>query len=100
MKTGIVYETSTVGTAKGLLHTQREVGYVSARTYLGERTGEYVISTPTTVGLALIVDMGPEGWAAYDDVDSMDAKCLFRGMQTSREAVGKVLGLKSFRIDK
>lgn len=99
MKTGTVYQTSTVGTASGLMHNRREVGYVSARTYLGERTGEYIVSTPTTWGLALIVDNGPEGFAAYDDVDSMDAKCLFYGVATGREAVGRVLGLTSFRVD-
>lgn len=99
MKTGTVYATSTTGTASGVFHNRREVGYVSARTYLGERTGEYIVSTPTTWGLALIIDCGPDGFMAYDDVDNMDAKSLFTGVATGREAVGLVLGLKSFRVD-
>lgn len=100
MKTGTVYATGTVGTASGIFHTAREAGYVSARTYLGERTGEYVVSTPSTWGLALIVDCGSDGFDVYDAVDDMDARCIGRGLPTGRDAVGRALGLTSFRVDK
>ncbi|MFJ3588634.1 hypothetical protein ACIQUY_05005 [Streptomyces sp. NPDC090231] len=99
MKTGTVYATSTVGTASGVFHNKREIAYVSARTYLGERTGEYIVSTPATWGVASIVDNGPEGFDAYDAVDDMTAKAIFRGAATGREALGRVLGISSFRVD-
>lgn len=101
MKTGTVYATRSIGTASGVIHTKREVGYVGAeRTYLGEGIGEYVVSTPLTWGVALLIDNGPEGWDAYDAVDDMNAKTIIRGAATGREALAKVLGLTSFRVDR
>lgn len=101
MKTGTVYATRTIGTASGVMHAKREVAYVgNERTYLGEGIGEYVVSTPTTWGVALLVDNGPDGWDAYDAVDDMTAKAIVRGAATGREALGRVLGLTSFRVDK
>lgn len=101
MKTGTVYATRTVGTASGPIHTKREVAYVgNERTYLGEGIGEYVVSTPTSWGVALLVDLGPDGWDAYDAVDDMSAKAIVRGAATGREALAKVLGITSFRVDK
>lgn len=99
MKTGTVYATGTVGTASGIMHTKREIGYVSPRTYLGEPTGEYIVSTPSTWGVALIVDHGPDGFRILDAVDDMDAK-LIAWAPTGRAALGKVLGVTSFRVDK
>lgn len=101
MKTGTVYATGTVGTASGLFHTKREVAYVgNERTYLGEGTGEYVVSTPSSWGIALLVHLGPDGWDAYDAVDDMTASVIVRGAATGRDALAKVLGLTSFRVDK
>ncbi|WP_031109665.1 hypothetical protein [Streptomyces sp. NRRL S-146] len=99
MKVGTVYETGTVGTAVGTFHTKREVAYVSARTYLGERTGEYVVSAPTAWGIALIVDNGPDGFDALDAVDDMNARVIVRGAPTGRDALCAVLGISSFRVD-
>lgn len=100
MKTGTVYATGTVGTASGVFHTKREVAYVSERTYLGEADGTYVVSTPSSWGIALLVDLGPDGWDAYDAVDDMNASVIVRGAATGRDALSKVLGLASFRVDK
>lgn len=101
MKTGTVYATRSIGTASGVMHTKREVAYVGAeRTSMGEGLGEYVVSTPTSWGIALLVNNGPDGWDAYDDVDNMDANVIVRGAATGREALAKVLGITSFRIDK
>lgn len=101
MKTGTVYATRTIGTASGALHAKTEVGYVGAeRTYLGEGIGEYVVSTPTTWGVALLVNCGPDGWDAYDAVDDMTASVIVRGAASGRDALAKVLGLTSFRVDK
>lgn len=98
MKTGTVYNTRAIGTASGLLHMNTEAGYVSGRKYLGEPTGEYIVSTPATWGIALIVDCGPEGFDMYDAVDDMTAKCLHRGLPSGRDAIGKALGLTAFRV--
>lgn len=100
MKTGTVYETRTVGTASHVFHTRREIAYVSERTHLGERTGEYVVSTPTTWGVALIIDNGPDGFDVLDAVDDMSAKVILRGASSGRDALAAVLGKTSFRVDK
>jgi hypothetical protein len=99
MKTGTVYATGTVGTSSGRFHTKREIAYVSARTYLGERTGEYIVSTPSTWGIASITDNGPDGFDALDAVDDMTAKVIVRGAPTGRDALARVLGVTSFRVD-
>ncbi len=96
--TGTVYNTRAIGTASGRLHLNTEAGYLSARQYLGEPTGDYVLSTPLTWGVAFIRDLGPDGVDVYDAVDDMNAACLYRGLPSVREAVGKVLGLTAFRI--
>lgn len=98
MKTGTVYNTTAIGTASGRLHANTEAGTVSARKYLGEPTGEYIVSTPTTWGVALIIDCGPDGFDVLDAVDDMSARCIHRGLPSGRDAVGKVLGLNSFRV--
>ena len=98
MKTGTVYNTKAIGTASGRLHLNNEVGYVTARTHLGEPTGEYVVSTRTTPAVALIQDNGPDGVDVWDAVDDMDARCIHRGLPSVRDAVGKVLEVTSFRI--
>jgi hypothetical protein len=97
-KTGTVYNTRAIGTALGRLHMNVEAGHLSARKYLGEPTGDYVLSTPTTWGVAFIRDLGPDGVDVYDAVDDMSAECLYRGLPSVRDAVGKMLGLSSFRI--
>ena len=99
MKAGTVYATSTIGTASGRMHTRREIAYVSARTYLGQRTGEYIVSTPSTWGVALITDYGPEGFTALDAVDDMNARVIVTGVPTGRDALAAVLGVTSFRVD-
>ncbi|MFE3409420.1 hypothetical protein ACFXMT_14120 [Streptomyces mirabilis] len=100
MKTGTVYATRSVGTASGVMHTKREIAYVSARKYLGEPTGEYIVSTPTTWGVALIIDQGPDGFRVLDAVDDMRAQVMADGVSTGREALGVVLGSTSFRVGK
>lgn len=101
MKTGTVYATRTVGTASGAMHTKREVGYIGAeRTYLGEGIGEWMVSTPTTYGVACIVFEGPEGFTVWDgDVNDMSSNVIARGLATGREAVARALGISSFRVD-
>lgn len=100
MKTGVIYATGTIGTSLGLTHTKRQIGYVSARTYLGERTGEYIVSTPSEWGIALIIDRGPDGFDALDAVDDMTARTIVRGAPTGRGALRTVLGHDSFRVGK
>lgn len=100
MKTGTVYATRTIGTASGVMHSKSEVAYVSERKYLGEPTSEYIVSTPLTWGVALIVDQGPDGFLILDAVDDMDARTVAHGVPSGREALGKVLGLASFRVDR
>jgi len=101
VKTGTVYATRTVGTASGAMHTKREIGYVGAeRTYLGEGIGEWLVSTPTTHGVACIVFLGPDGYDVYDgDVNDWSSNSIARGLATGREAIGKALGVTSFRVD-
>lgn len=101
MKTGTVYATRSIGTASGVIHTKREIAYVGDERHdVHGGLGEYVVSTPTSWGIALLVDNGPDGWDAYDDVDNMDAHRIVTGAATGREALAAVLGVTSFRVDK
>jgi len=98
MKTGTIYQTWTTGTASGVIHSKREIGYVRADTYLGEPTGDYIVSTVVSGEIAVIVDYGPEGFDALLLEDDPDSRYIVCGAPTAREALKAVLGVSSFRV--